>query len=141
MSVDHPAFLDTNILVYAWEKGDSHRKQTAARLLDHLTETNQLRLSTQVLQELYVTLTRKLRPARKSAEALAILDHLSQWPITALGLDSIRTAATLSESATLSFWDALIIVGAAHSGAQTLYSEDLNHGQLIHGVRIVNPFR
>lgn len=141
MNADHPAFLDTNILVYAWEKGDSPRKQTASRLLDELTETNQLRLSTQVLQELYVTLTRKVRPARKSAEAMAILDHLSEWPVTVIGMDSIRAAARLSESATLSFWDALIITSAAQAGAQTLYSEDLNHGQLIHGVRIVNPFR
>src|SRR5208283_1649892 len=96
--------------------------------------------STQVLQELYVTLTRKARVCCSSEEALAVLEDLSAWPLMVVDYGAIRAAVRLADQAKLSFWDALVVVAAARSGAATLYTEDLNDGQEILGVRISNPF-
>jgi len=133
-------FVDTNVLVYAFEKSDSSKKQTAKRLLTGLMDTDCLRLSTQVLQELFVVLTRKAALPCMGKEALAVLEDLAAWPVTVVDFPEIRDAAGLSAHATLSFWDSLVLVSAARSGASVLYTEDLNHGQEILGVRITNPF-
>jgi len=141
MSADRElAFVDTNVLVYAFERKDSPKRQTAQRLLAALMDGDRLRLSTQVLQELYVTLTRKVKRPCSSDEAIGILESLNAWPLTVVDYGVIRAAAGLSEDARVSFWDAMIVVAATRSGASLLYSEDLNHGQEILGVRVVNPF-
>ena len=141
MNADRPvAFVDTNVLVYAFEKTNSERKQIAGRLLDELAAESRLRLSTQVLQELFVTLTRKVRRPCSYAEALSVIEILAGWPVTVVDVPAIRAAVELSGTARISFWDALIVVAATRSGAQLLYAEDLNHGQDILGVKIVNPF-
>jgi predicted nucleic acid-binding protein len=110
-------------------------------LLEHLAATDRLRLSTQVLQEFYVTVTRKLPHPLPAREALDLVDDLGQWPVHLIDHDTIRRAALLSEDAQLSFWDALIVVSASFGGADTLYTEDLNHGQTILGVQVIDPFR
>lgn len=141
MNVDiPPAFADTNVLVYAFEKGPSPKKAAAQRLLNQLMEEDRLRTSTQVLQELFVTLTRKVSRPCSSQEALAVLEALASWPCFGVDYGSIRTAVEVADRSGLSFWDALILVSAARTGAATLYTEDLNHGQEILGIRIVNPF-
>jgi predicted nucleic acid-binding protein len=136
-----PAFVDTNILVYAFERADSPRKAAARELVEGLLDTDRIRLSTQVLQELFVTLTRKCKAPCSPAEAAKHLDDLAAWPPFVVDYPAIREAVALSTDAKLSFWDALIVVSAARSGAKVLYSEDLNHGQRIHGVEVRNPFR
>jgi len=100
-----------------------------------------LRTSTQVLQELYVTLTRKGKSQLEPGEALRYLDQIAAWPVTITDFKSIRRAIQLSIGSMLSFWDALIVVAALNSGAKTLYSGDLQDGQEISGLRIVNPLR
>ena len=133
-----PAFVDTNVLVYALESGHSARKATAQRLVEKLIDQDRLRLSTQVLQELFVTLTRHGRCS--ADEALAQLESLTAWPVFVVDYPAIQEAGRLARDAVLSFWDALIVVAAARSGAQRVYTEDLNHGQRILGVEVVNPF-
>ena len=134
------SFVDTNVLVYAFDKSSSPKKRAAQRLLNELMEEDRLRVSTQVLQELFVTLTRKVGQRCSSEEALAVLEDLAAWPVMAIDYAAIRAAAGLADQAKLSFWDALIVVAAARIGAAVLYSEDLNDGQEILGVRISNPF-
>jgi len=136
-----PAFVDTNVLVYAIEQETSERQLTAARLLDRLMDGDLLRTSTQVLKELYVTLTRKVAEPASPAAALAYLERLSAWPVFETDVGAVFDACRLSDRATISMWDALIVVAARRSGCPILYTEDLNHGQEIVGVRIVNPFR
>ena len=137
---DGPAFVDTNVLVYALEMGHSARKTAAQSLVERLLDQDLLRLSTQVLQELFVTLTRKgLRPCSPD-EALAHLENLAAWPVFVVDYPAINEAARLSRDARLSFWDALVVVSAARSGASQLYTADLNDGQTILGVEVVNPF-
>ena len=134
------SFVDTNILVYAFEKGNSLKSQLAQNLLKELMDQGRLQLSTQVLQELFVTLTRKKNPVCSTKEALTALDELAAWPVRSIDFAAIRAAVELADRAIISFWDALIVVTAARSGAAVLYTEDLNDGQEILGVRIVNPF-
>ncbi len=135
-----PAFVDTSVLVYAFERSDSERKRFAQRLITELMTGDRLRTSTQVLQELFVTLTRKVKRPCSDGEAPAVLEDLTAWPVMSVDYAAIRSAVELTVHAGLSFWDALIVVAAARSGAPVLYSEDLNGGQEILGVRIVNPF-
>jgi len=75
-----PGFVDTNVLVYAFEKSDSPKKQAAQRLINELMDEDRLRISTQVLQELFVTLTRKVKRPCSIEEALAVLEALAAWP-------------------------------------------------------------
>jgi predicted nucleic acid-binding protein len=141
MSVREPAFVDTNVLVYAFDQGEKERQEKAAALVRKLTEEGCLLLSTQVLQEFYVTVVRKIAQPVSSAQALSIMDDLAEWPLFTVDYPAIRQAVDLSTSNQLSFWDALVVVSAARSGAKLLYTEDLNHGQEIAKVRICNPFR
>jgi len=134
------AFIDTNVLVYAFDQSGSPKKQIAQRLMNELMEEDRLRVSTQVLQELFVTLTRKVSRRCSSEEGLAVLEDLSAWPLMVVDFAAIRAAANLAEQAKLSFWDALVVVAASRAGASVLYTEDLNDGQEILGVRVTNPF-
>lgn len=141
MNDEAPAFVDTNILVYAFDSTDPARHGVAAQLLSRLMDEDRLRLSTQVLQEFYVTMTRKPRPPWSPDRALAQLEDFAAWPVVLADLPLVREAVLLSRDAVLSFWDALVLAAAARSGASILYTEDLNDGQVVGGVRVVNPFR
>ena len=134
------SFVDTNVLVYAFDKGSSPKKRVAQRLMDELMDEDRLRVSTQVLQELFVTLTRKVSRRCSSEEALAVLDDLTAWPLLVVDYAAIRAAVELAGQAQLSFWDALVVVAAARTGSTVLCTEDLNDGQEILGVRVTNPF-
>lgn len=140
MSGDPPAFVDTNILVYAYDETEPERQAVAEKLLTDLIDDDRIRLSTQVMQEFYVTMTRKVGKPWRPAEVLDLLDDLAVWPVVSADYGLVREAITLSVEAVISFWDALIVVAARQSGASTLYTEDLNHGQRILGVEVVNPF-
>ena len=133
-------FVDTSMLVYAFDKSSSPKRRVAQQLVNQLMTEDTLRVSTQVLQELFVTLTRKVSQPCSNDEALAVLEDLTAWPLMAVDYAAIRAAVRLADEAKLSFWDALIVVAAARTGAAVLYTEDLNDGQEILGVRISNPF-
>lgn len=130
-------FVDTNILIYAHDRDAGEKRELAARALEHLWETQTGRLSVQVLQEFYVTVTQKLTTARASARE--IVRTYSPWVRHPTTPDTILRASEVAEFARLSFWDALIVASAEQSGATKLYTEDLNSGQTIVGVKIVNP--
>ncbi|HEX5757712.1 MAG TPA: PIN domain-containing protein [Thermoanaerobaculia bacterium] len=140
MRGEAPAFVDTNVLVYAFDNTDSVRHAQAEELLSRLMDEDRLRLSVQVLQEFYVTMTRKARPPWAPDRALAKLEDFAAWSVVANDLSLLREAVLLSRDSVLSFWDALVVAAAARSGAATLYSEDLNDGQVLRGVHITNPF-
>ncbi len=135
------SFLDTNVLVYAISADDARRSPIAQKLLSDLMAAKALRTRTQVLQELFVTLTRKIRTTITAEQALRYLDQIAEWPVMVTDYGAIKTACELSVRARLSFWDSLVIVAAARSGAKRIYTEDLQDGQTILGVEIVNPFR
>jgi predicted nucleic acid-binding protein len=135
------AFVDTNVLVYAFAEDHPDRHDRARRLVTQLTEAATLRLSTQVLQEFFVTVTRKARKPLTRDEAIRRMDCLSEWLMVATDFSAIRDAVTLAGVAIISFGDALIVVAAARCGASVLYTEGLDHGQKLLGVTVVNPFK
>jgi predicted nucleic acid-binding protein len=135
------SFVDTNVLVYALAADDMKRSPVAQKLLRDLMTAQVFQTSAQVLQELFVTLTRKVRTPMSAEQALRYLDQISAWPVVVLDYGGVREAIELSASASLSLWEALVIVAAARSGAKRLYTEDLQDGQMILGVEVVNPFR
>jgi len=133
-----PSFVDTNILVYAAGR-DDRRGPIARELVEQLMVAKCFHTSTQVLQELFVTLVRKARTPVGRAKALEQIDWIAESPVVTLDYPAVRAAAELSANS-LSFWDALIIVAATRARAKRLYTEDLQDGQVILGVEIVNPF-
>ena len=98
-------------------------------------------LSTQVLQEFYVNATAKITNPISLPEARAVVSRYLVWHVEANTPESILRASEIQERYLLSFWDALIVAAAAQTGSAILYTEDLNHGQSIEGVKVINPFR
>lgn len=134
-------FVDTNVLLYASDQGAGKKQHQAAALLKSLWEARTGVLSTQVLQEFFYNATRKLSLPLNVPAARDIVHAYSAWidrPITAT---TVLDAIILHQSRQLSFWDGLIVAAALESGCTTLYSEDLQHGQVFDGrLTVVNPF-
>jgi predicted nucleic acid-binding protein len=133
-------FVDTNVLVYAQDVDEGAKYEAAKRRVQQLWADGTGVLSTQVLQELYVTLTRKITHPMDRSSAREVVRRYRSWVFGAIEAEHILRASELEESQDIHFWDSLIVVSAAASGARTLLTEDLNHGQVIEGVRIENPF-
>jgi predicted nucleic acid-binding protein len=132
-------FVDTNILVYAHDVDQNQRHQTAREILIELMSNRNGALSPQVLQEFYVTVTRKIAKPLSKCAAREIVEDYSVWCIDTTAAE-VATAFRIEDEAKISFWDALICAAALKSGASILLSEDLNSGQQIAGLRIHNPF-
>jgi len=133
------AFLDTNILVYAHEPGTGIKHERARAIIEKLWETGGGILSTQVLQELCVSLHRKMARPWTVDETRSLILNYMEWQIVVNTPDSVVEALAIEARYQISFWDALIIHAAESSGAEILYSEDLSDGQIYGSVRVVNP--
>ena len=134
-------FVDTNVLVYAHDASEPAKQLVARGALRGLWATGSGRLSTQVLQEFYVVATGKSSLAVRPADAREIVRLYSAWPVVTVDPVLILTASELHERASISFWDALIVAAAQRAGADEILTEDHSHGEIIDGVRVVNPFR
>lgn len=130
-------FLDTNILVYTVDTHDPVRCKHARDLLRHVHDSGQGVISTQVLQEFYVAVTRKLLVAPLVARQL--IDSLPQLEVVAVDVTMIREAIDASILNRISFWDALIVVAAHKAKCSELWTEDLNPDQSILSVTVRNP--
>jgi len=132
------SFFDTNVLVYADDEGFPAKQRRAIELVAEHRRAGTGVLSSQVLQEYFVTVTRKLKVdasiARRKVELLAEFD------LVVPDLDDILAAIDLHRLHGFSFWDALVLRAAKESACTILYSEDLQTGRVIDGVQIVNPF-
>jgi len=132
-------FVDTNILVYAHDRDAGERWSRASQVLTELWDSRGGRLSVQVLQEFYAVATGKLKSAVGAGAAREVISTYAPWVSVATDVSTVLRGAELAELAQLSFWDGMIVAAAEQCGATTLYTEDLNEGQVIAGVRIVNP--
>lgn len=132
------AFLDTNVLVYAFDDGEPDKRDRARELL--AAPPAPLVISAQVIGEFYVVVTRKLATPLDPDAARDAVDQLMRFPVMPLDGELTRAAIATSRSAQLSYWDALIIEAASASGCDLLLSEDLADGSVIGSVRIRNPF-
>jgi predicted nucleic acid-binding protein len=133
-------FVDTNILVYAHDLDAGNKHDQAAEIVSQVWESRNGVLSTQVLQEFYVTLTRKVSSTLSKLEARKLVQKYSHWHLVLNDLTIILQASEIEESNNISFWDALIVSAAYSQNVPTILTEDLNHGQIIEGIFIRNPF-
>lgn len=132
-------FLDTNVLVYLFDTQDEAKHERARSLLQE-TPAASLVLSTQVLSEFYWATTRRLSVPLDHAAAATAVDRLCRLAVVAIDKEMVRGAIELAEATSIAYWDALVVRAASFSVCQRLFTEDLNHGQVIDGVRVENPF-
>ncbi len=133
------AFFDSNILVYNDDARDITKQKQASSLLDeHLTADTAV-LSLQVLQEYFAAVTRKLHVPRETAQRRVEIFACAK--IVHLEIADLIAAIELHRLTQISFWDAMIVHAARIGGASVLYSEDLQHGTILAGVRVLNPFK
>jgi predicted nucleic acid-binding protein len=133
-------FVDTNILLYAYDPSSGHRHQAARDVVSRLGRTRQGALSVQVLQEFYVNAVSKIEVRLSPDQARRRLRALRRWSTHSPLAADVIAASAISEDHQISFWDAMIVRSACELGCDLLWTEDLNAGQVIVGVRILDPF-
>ena len=133
-------FVDTNILVYTQDLAASEKCSRAQAVTSELWELRKGVISTQVLQELYAALRRKLKSPMSVLDAAEVLQDYSEWEVVVNNRESVFRAIDIESRYKISFWDALILQAAERAGARTVYSEDLSHGSKYAGIVVVNPF-
>jgi predicted nucleic acid-binding protein len=130
-------FVDTNIFVYSLDRANRKKQKRCRECIKALSRDNRGVISTQVMQEFYVASTVKL-----GADPLIVKDilrSLERFETVLVTPDLIREAIDCAIINRLAFWDALIVASAESAGCGILWTEDLNPGQVIRGVRIENP--
>ena len=133
-------FIDTNVLVYAYDDDEPTKRARAQHLIGDMWERHDGAISIQVLQEFVVTVTTKWRDRIAPVNAREVIEAYDDWRPFSPETADVVAAIDVAAGAGISFWDALVVVAARQSGADVLLTEDLNHGQVIEGVRIENPF-
>ena len=134
-------FLDTNILVYLFDADDPAKQRRVQELLSNRELRTRLILSTQVLQEFYVSVTRKLAAPLDPEAAFQAVQGLAALTVVQVDPPLILLAIQRSRKAKVSFWDALILEAALAADATFLYSEDFQDGSVFGRLRIVNTFK
>ena len=133
-------FFDTNVLVYLFDADSPDKRKRARALFQAHAGAGDILLSTQVLQEFYVVVTRKLARPLDAAAATEVVENFAKLPLVNIDSKLVLSAIHRSRSSQLSLWDALIVQAAIEGQASTLYCEDMQHGLISDGLKIVNPF-
>ncbi|HET9993845.1 MAG TPA: PIN domain-containing protein [Candidatus Acidoferrum sp.] len=134
-------FVDTNILVYAHDFTQGAKHERARALVQKLWDSGNGVLSTQVLQELCVSLRRKAARPLSAEGARKVIEDYASWEIVVNTAESVLEALDIEMRHKISFWDALIVQAAGSSGAEVLYSEDLADGESYDEVGVINPLK
>ena len=134
-------FVDSNVLVYRRDASEVAKQPQAAAWIEHLWRTRSGRLSIQVLQEYYQVVTRRLKPGLSPSEARQEVRELMTWRPAAMDAEVVSGAWEIEDRYGLSFWDALIVSAALCTGCRRLLTEDLQAGQELDGVLVVDPFQ
>ena len=133
-------FVDTNVLVYARDSSEARKQPVARNWMEQLWRTRRGRVSVQVLNEYFVTVTMKLKPGLPAKAAWADVEDLFAWSPIPVSVALLAKTREIHETCQLSWWDAQIVAAARLAGCRFLLTEDLQDGQDLDGVRIVNPF-
>lgn len=134
------SFLDTNILVYAYDTHDAAKQEKAQAILADGVANETCFLSVQVLGEFFNVITKQIQDPMSSEEAKKIVDILCFMPVLEIDLAMVKRAIDTHIFYHISYWDALIIAAAERAECKQIYSEDLNHGQIYNDIRVKNPF-
>jgi len=133
-------FVDSNVLVYAEDLDAGEKRETAVKLITRLWASDEGVVSIQVLQELFVTVTRKMPKPLSASRSMKIVEQYLTWTVVENTGILTLGAIDLASASRISFWDALIVHAAQVSGCDQLLTEDLNHGQKFGNVQVRNPF-
>ena len=139
MSDKTKVFFDSNILVYFADGADPKKQQIAENLIKNAVINDNGVISTQSLQEFFAATTRKLLCTKEKAKEY-VENFSDSFTVEQVSVPLILKAINISIKNQFSFWDSLILSAAIQSGCIICYSEDLSNGQIIEGVKIVNPF-
>ena len=142
MNDDHDLyFLDTNIIVYAYDKHEPQKMEIARQILRQGMLEQNVILSPQVLGEFFVVVTKRIKEPLASAAALEIIETLDI--LSSIDIDHLLVvqAITYHLQYRISYWDALIVAAAKRSRCNTLLTEDLKDGEIYKGVKVHNPFK
>ncbi|MGB7761252.1 MAG: PIN domain-containing protein [Bryobacteraceae bacterium] len=134
-----PDFLDTNVLVCAYDRVD-RSKQRAAQKLVAAALNGAASISVQVLAELSVTLLHKASPPLRPEQVAVILDAIASIPLVTPDREMVRRAVEAREKFGIHFYDGMIVAAAERAGCARIWSEDLNPGQVYFGIPVTNPF-
>ncbi len=134
-------FVDTNVLVYTRDASEPQKQKQSMRWMSHLWNLRTGRLSFQVLQEYYVTVTEKLDPGLTTEVARRDVRHLLLWQPIHLDAHVLESAWYLQDRYHLSWWDALIVSAALAADCRYLLTEDLQENQELEKVKVINPFK
>ena len=135
-----PVFADTKVFVYQLDTREAAKQRRARSWAEFLWATRRGRISFQVLQELYVTVTRKLDPGMDTGAARTMVRALWAWRPAPIDEQVFAAAWAAQDRFSLSWWDSLIVGAARVSGCSFLLTEDLQHGQDLDGLLVVSPF-
>jgi len=138
---DAKVFVDTNIIIYAYDVSAPGKHEKAKAVMKELWNTGRGMVSTQVLQEFFVTITKKVPRPLGVADARGIVRDLLTWKTVVVDGETVLEAIDIHDRRRRSFWDSLIIASAVEGGAAILLSEDLSHGEMMEEIQIINPFR
>ena len=133
-------FVDTNILIYAHDLDAGQKNAISSAVIKDLWQNRSGIISIQVLQEFYVNVTRKIPNPLPKPKAREIIESYLAWDVELNEVITILAASEIEERYNLPFWDALIVAAACNAKADKIITEDLNHGQMIEGILIENPF-
>ena len=131
-------FLDTNFITYIFDSRDVEKQKKARSIFSGLVASQNCCISTQVLQELFNVLTKKLHYSKEDAQRIIL--NLKNIPVREIKIKDVELAIEISIASQFTIYDSLILAAAKALGCEVVYSEDLNHGQVVEGVRIENPF-
>jgi len=134
-----PEFLDTNVLVYAYDPGDRRKQRIAQELVKRALEGGMV-VSTHVLAEFAVTLLHKMAPPARPEEVAAVLHALGPIRAVVPDGDTVRRAVDVHAQYGVHFYDGMIVAAAERGGCERIWSEDLNAGQKYFGIAVENPF-
>ena len=139
MSAKEKVFFDSNILVYVVDDSEPEKQKKAIELITKSIEEKNGMISTQSLQEFYNVSTKKLKCDVDKAREYT-RNFSESFDVTQISVSLILAAIDVSIKHKLSFWDSLIVAAARESASVVLYSEDLNDGEIIDGIKVCNPF-
>ena len=133
-------FVDTNILVYSRDASEPEKQIKAKQWLTKLWQQESGRISAQVMNEYYVTVTQKLKPGLSKEQARSDLRALAVWQPLEISTQLIESAWEVQDQYTYSWWDSLVIASALFLDCQYLLSEDMQHKHSFGGLKVINPF-
>lgn len=138
---ERKVFLDTNIIIYAYDSSAGKKHEIARKILIELWDSGLGVISTQVLQEFFINVTKKIPKPIDIDLAKGIIEDFLKWDVVVNDGESLLDAIDILVEYNYSFWDSMIIQAAVKGGAELLLTEDLEHGKVVKGVEIRNPYK